>query len=96
MYVAHRGVAHLEDETDLQHVDAAKPFSLPNLPYAHYIRRFPTSLSSSSTSVDELYDTLREAFMTLLDLVILAVRHDPADHPRGPPSVSLSSVLSSV
>lgn len=65
----------------------ATPFSLPDIPYAHFIRRLPLTLGSSS--VDTIYDILGEAFLSLLDLAITAIRHDPDQgaHPKGPPSV---------
>lgn len=65
----------------------ATPFSLPNIPYAHCIRRLPSKLTSPSTSVDTLYEELSNAFVSALDLAFLAISHDPADHPAGPPSV---------
>jgi hypothetical protein len=68
---------------------AATPFSLPNVPYAHYIRRLPSRLASPSISVDTLYEELSNAFLSALDLAILAIRHDPIEHPSGPPSVRI-------
>ncbi|KAF8308367.1 hypothetical protein DL93DRAFT_2064028 [Clavulina sp. PMI_390] len=66
-----------------------KAFSLPAFPYAHYIRRLPTRLQSASIAVDELYDALAQAFMSLLDLTIAAIRNDPEEHPRGSPSYNV-------
>ncbi|KAF9515525.1 hypothetical protein BS47DRAFT_782668 [Hydnum rufescens UP504] len=76
-----------------QNVDVeATPFSIDRLPYAQYVRRLPTSLPSAPT--DTLYETLTTAFLQLLDLAVLAIRHDPNEHPRGPPSFNLILTLS--
>jgi len=68
-----------------------KPFALDALPYAHHIRRLPTNLSSS-TSDDELSQVLSRSFMSLLDLVISTIRHDPT-YPIGPPSYNFILTL---
>lgn len=66
------------------------PFSLTSLPYANHVIRFPTHLSSASRA--DLEQTLAQAFLSLLDLVISTVRHDP-DYPAGPPSYNVLITL---
>lgn len=61
-------------------VATEKPFSLTRLPYANHVRRFPSDISFHE--YDRLEETLSQAFMQLLDLVISTVRHDP-DYPAG-------------
>ncbi|KZT29031.1 hypothetical protein NEOLEDRAFT_1160702 [Neolentinus lepideus HHB14362 ss-1] len=60
-----------------------RPFSLSSLPYANHIFRLP--LMSVSTPIDEIEEKLSQAFLSLLDLVISTVRHDP-HYPAGTPS----------
>ncbi|KAF8332059.1 uncharacterized protein EI90DRAFT_2919014 [Cantharellus anzutake] len=64
----------LASRTNLE--NDSKPFALPGVPWAHYVRRFPPHFASSSTPTEELYETLTEAFMSLLDLSIVSIRHD--------------------
>ncbi|KAH8119256.1 ATP adenylyltransferase-domain-containing protein [Phellopilus nigrolimitatus] len=64
----------------------SKAFTINSLPYATHIRRLPSF--SSSTPRPLLEDTLGVAFMTLLDLAISTVRHDPM-HPVGQPSYNV-------
>jgi len=66
-----------------------KPFAL-NLPYANHVFRFPPRLYSSSR--DKMEMTLSQAFLSLLDLVISTVRHDPS-YPVGSPSYNVIITL---
>jgi len=50
-----------------------KAFSLNSLPYANYVYRLPNHLDHSTP--DQIEHTLSTAFLTLLDLVISAIRH---------------------
>ncbi|CAL1707233.1 unnamed protein product [Somion occarium] len=68
-----------------------RPFALSTLPYANHIRRLPSSLSSSTPST-ELSHILSAAFMSLLDLAISTIRHDP-NYPIGPPSYNVILTL---
>ncbi|KAL5528319.1 APA2 [Sanghuangporus sanghuang] len=61
-------------------------FTFNSLPFATHVRRLPSSLGSSPRQ--EMEDILGEAFMTLLDLAISTVRHDPT-HPAGQPSYNV-------
>ncbi|KAI0266844.1 ATP adenylyltransferase-domain-containing protein [Gloeopeniophorella convolvens] len=63
-----------------------KPFSLPELPFAHHIRRL--ALPSSATPAD-LEPALAGAFVELLDLAISSVRHARAAQPPGAPSYNV-------
>ncbi|KAH9935653.1 HIT-like protein [Fomitopsis serialis] len=67
-----------------------RAFALSSLPYANHVRRLPTSLSS--TSYDDLDRELSNAFLSLLDLVVSTVRHDP-DYPSGTPSYNVILTL---
>ncbi|KAG6903059.1 hypothetical protein C0995_006246 [Termitomyces sp. Mi166 len=67
-----------------------KPFSLSTLPYANHVFRFPSQLSSSTS--DKIEQTLSSAFLSLLDLVVSTVRHDP-DYPSGRPSYNVLITL---
>ncbi|TFY80467.1 hypothetical protein EWM64_g3545 [Hericium alpestre] len=68
------------------HIQAEwKPFSLPNLPFAHHIRRLSIPPSASR---DEAESVLATAFLELLDLAISTVRHIE-DHPVGMPSYNV-------
>jgi ATP adenylyltransferase len=64
---------------------AGKPFALSQVPYANHVFRFPPYFSPTSPGFE---DTLAQAFMFLLDLVISTVRHDP-DYPAGKPSYNV-------
>ena len=72
------------------HARTASPFSLSTLPYANHIRRLPSSLSTLSAS--ELEPILADAFLSLLDLAIQTVRHDP-QYPAGTPSYNVVLTL---
>ncbi|KAL4078395.1 ATP adenylyltransferase-domain-containing protein [Scleroderma yunnanense] len=69
---------------------SGKPFAIPSLPYANHIYRLPT-LSTDSTP-EELHRTLFPPFLSLLDLVISTVRHDP-EYPSGLPSYNVIMTL---
>jgi len=75
-------VTRLEDEK--------KPFRLSALPYANHVRRLPAL--SSSTQREILEDVLRESFISLLDLTISSIRHDPT-YPAGSPSYNVILTL---
>ncbi|KAL5507168.1 APA2 [Sanghuangporus vaninii] len=64
----------------------SRAFTFNSLPFATHVRRLPSSLGSSPRQ--EMEDILGEAFMTLLDLTISTVRHDPM-HPAGQPSYNV-------
>ena len=81
--------AHLNLLTPPTH--AVRPFALSQLPYANHVRRLPNYLSSS-TPTSELSHHLSAAFMSLLDLAISTVRHDP-NYPVGPPSYNVILTL---
>ncbi|THH16184.1 hypothetical protein EW146_g4410 [Bondarzewia mesenterica] len=66
-----------------------KPFSLPNLPFAHHIRRLSIPTNSTPSNLEPILAT---AFLELLDLVISTVRHD-ASHPPGVPSYNVILTL---
>ncbi|KAF8575102.1 HIT-like protein [Ramaria rubella] len=67
-----------------------EPFSIGALPYTNYVFRLPPSLSSFSPK--SIMNTLSQAFLQLLDLVIMAVRLNPS-HPSGPPSYNVIMTL---
>lgn len=67
-----------------------RPFTLASLPYANHVYRFPSELPSAEP--DELQETLCQAFMALLELVISTIRHDP-DYPAGKPSYNVLLTL---
>ena len=66
-----------------------KAFSLSVLPYANHVYRLP-SLTSMSHS--EMESTLANIFLSLLDLSISTIRHDP-DYPTGRPSYNVIMTL---
>ncbi|OSC97448.1 HIT-like protein [Trametes coccinea BRFM310] len=70
-----------------------RPFTLPSLPYANHVRRLPSSLASAAPST--LEPALAHAFLSLLDLAISTVRHDPT-YPPGPPSYNVVLTLEHV
>jgi len=67
-----------------------KPFSLTSLPYANHVYRLPSITSSTPSS--ELEETLTNIFISLLDLVISTIRHDP-NYPVGRPSYNVILTL---
>jgi len=69
---------------------ADKPFSLTALPYANHVYRFPMQLSSSPP--EKIEQTLSKAFLSLLDLSISTIRHDPT-YPPGKPSYNVLITL---
>ncbi|KAI0369663.1 hypothetical protein BV20DRAFT_967644 [Pilatotrama ljubarskyi] len=84
-------VEKLARAAKLEHED--RPFTLHSLPYANHVRRLPSSLPSASP--DELEPALANAFLSLLDLAISTVRHDP-HYPPGPPSYNVVLTLEHV
>lgn len=69
---------------------ADRPFSLSKLPYANHVHRFPQRLYSSSP--DKIEEVLARAFLSLLDLGITTIRHDPT-YPSGRPSYNVIITL---
>jgi len=67
-----------------------EPFTISSLPYSHGVFRLPTSLRSSSS--EAIMKQLTEAFLALLDLSLVAVRHNPTQKP-GPPSYNVLLTL---
>ena len=67
-----------------------KPFAISSLPYANHVFRLPPL--SGNLSVGELSQALFPPFLSLLDLVISTVRHDP-DYPPGSPSYNVILTL---
>ncbi|KAG6850950.1 hypothetical protein H0H93_005819 [Arthromyces matolae] len=63
-----------------------KPFSLATLPYANHVSRLPNQLPSSAP--EKIEQTLSSVFLSLLDLVISTIRHDP-DYSTGRPSYNV-------
>lgn len=57
-------------EQRLDVYEQEKPFSIPSLPYAHYIRRFDSSATSTRTQPMELMQHLQEVYLSLLDAMI--------------------------
>lgn len=66
-----------------------KAFSLSGLPYANHVYRLP-SLTSMTPS--EMEPALANIFLSLLDLSISTIRHDP-DYPAGRPSYNVVMTL---
>ncbi|KAG9316612.1 ATP adenylyltransferase-domain-containing protein [Chiua virens] len=69
---------------------SGKPFAISSLPYANHVFRLPTL--SGDLALDKLIHALFPPFLSLLDLVISTVRHDP-DYPAGPPSYNVILTL---
>ncbi|KAI9569651.1 ATP adenylyltransferase-domain-containing protein [Boletus coccyginus] len=67
-----------------------KPFAISSLPYANHVFRLPPL--SDKLSVGDLSQALFSPFLSLLDLVISTVRHDP-DYPPGSPSYNIILTL---
>ncbi|KAJ3791134.1 ATP adenylyltransferase-domain-containing protein [Lentinula aff. detonsa] len=67
-----------------------KPFSIERLPWANHVFRFPSNLRSSP--LDQREHILADAFISLLDLGISTVRHDPS-YPAGLPSYNVILTL---
>ncbi|KAJ7691257.1 ATP adenylyltransferase [Mycena rosella] len=68
---------------------ADTPFAL-NLSYANHVYRFPDRFYSYSP--EALEPVLAQAFLSLLDLVISTIRHDP-EYPAGKPSYNVVITL---
>lgn len=75
--------AHLTGTSD-------RPFVISSLPYANFVVRFPRGLSGWRD--ESKRETLMDSFMSLLELVIHAVRHCP-DYPTGSPSFNVVLTL---
>jgi sulfate adenylyltransferase (ADP) / ATP adenylyltransferase len=67
-------------------VSPDKPFSLTSLPYANHVIRFSPTLPSSPPS--ELSHEITQSFLSLLDLAVSTIRHDPL-YPAGAPSYNV-------
>ncbi|KAG6813365.1 hypothetical protein H0H92_011631 [Tricholoma furcatifolium] len=67
-----------------------KPFSLTRLSYANHVFRLPTQLSSSTP--DKIEEKLSTVFLSLLDLAVSTIRHNP-DYPPGKPSYNVLITL---
>ncbi|KAJ7495961.1 ATP adenylyltransferase-domain-containing protein [Mycena galericulata] len=80
-------VEYLARSVKLETADT--PFAL-NLAYANHVYRFPDRFYSSSP--EKLEIVLAQAFLSLLDLVISTIRHDP-DYPAGKPSYNVVITL---
>ncbi|KIK83306.1 hypothetical protein PAXRUDRAFT_832084 [Paxillus rubicundulus Ve08.2h10] len=65
---------------------AGKPFAISSLPYANHVFRLPPLLFNSTPA--ELSQALFPPFLSLLDLVVSTVRHDP-NYPTGSPSYNV-------
>ncbi|KAH7924250.1 hypothetical protein BV22DRAFT_1105598 [Leucogyrophana mollusca] len=75
--------AKLEVQGKTVSLETKKPFSLTSMPYANHVFRLPI-LSPRATPA-QLEKIVFPPFLSLLDLVISTVRHDP-DYPPGTPS----------
>ncbi|KAF9220302.1 hypothetical protein BS17DRAFT_715229 [Gyrodon lividus] len=97
---AHKHIQFIEVENDGPPVErlarkatlevSGKPFAISSLPYANHVFRLPALSANSSAS--ELSQTLFPPFLSLLDLVISTVRHDP-NYPTGSPSYNVILTL---
>ncbi|THU95382.1 HIT-like protein [Dendrothele bispora CBS 962.96] len=67
-----------------------RPFTVNRLSYANHIFRFPLTFPSLPESEQEA--VLAQAFLSLLDLSISTIRHDP-DYPAGKPSYNVVLTL---
>ena len=67
-----------------------RPFAINSLPYANHVFRFPSNLPSQSEASRE--PILANAFLSLVDLVISTIRHDP-HYPAGIPSYNVILTL---
>jgi len=73
--------------------DSTKPFTMQSLPYAHFTLRLPPVLAARIIAED-LADTLCDAYITLLDLVISTARRQPVElQAPGPPSYNVILTL---
>jgi hypothetical protein len=69
---------------------ADRPFTLSSLPYANHVARLPHGLAS--LPIEEREEQLAGIFLSLVDLAIATVRHDP-EYPSGPPSYNVVLTL---
>ncbi|TFK44348.1 ATP adenylyltransferase-domain-containing protein [Crucibulum laeve] len=67
-----------------------KPFALRKLPYANHAFRLPPHLYTFP--IEKLEDALSHAFLSLLDLGVSTIRHDP-EYPPGKPSYNVIITL---
>ncbi|KAF5389385.1 hypothetical protein D9757_004244 [Collybiopsis confluens] len=67
-----------------------KPFAINSLPYANHVFRFPRNLPSQSPEDRE--PILANAFLSLFDLVVSTIRHEP-NYPAGMPSYNVILTL---
>lgn len=81
----------IEKVARVQGVEAPdRPFSIGALPYSHHIFRLPPNVQSQTP--DQLEETLGQAFIALLDVVITTIRHQPS-YPTGPPNYNVLMTL---
>lgn len=81
-------IEHLARSVKLETAD--KPFSLTSLPYANHVYRFPDRFRSFPK--DQTEQIISQAFLSLLDLAISTIRHDP-DYPESRPSYNVVITL---
>ncbi|KAJ8514388.1 hypothetical protein ONZ45_g8050 [Pleurotus djamor] len=81
-------VEKLAQRTNLESPD--KPFTVAALPYANHVYRLGRDLASASPQ--DLEHTLSRAFLSLLDLVVSTIRHEPG-YPAGKPSYNVLITL---
>ncbi|EMD37578.1 hypothetical protein CERSUDRAFT_114219 [Gelatoporia subvermispora B] len=67
-----------------------RPFALKALPYANHVHRLPSNLMYLPSAERERI--LSQAFLSLLDLAISTMRHDP-QYPAGSPSYNVILTL---
>ncbi|KAJ7647046.1 ATP adenylyltransferase-domain-containing protein [Roridomyces roridus] len=66
------------------------PFSLTALSYANHVFRFPDRFYSYTP--EKMEPILAQAFLSLIDLVVSTIRHDP-EYPAGKPSYNVVLTL---
>ncbi|KAJ7268691.1 ATP adenylyltransferase-domain-containing protein [Mycena haematopus] len=81
-------IEYLARSVKLESADT--PFALTSLSYANHVFRFPDRFHSFSA--EKLEPVLTHAFLSLLDLVISTIRHDPT-YPVGKPSYNVVITL---
>ncbi|KAF7376410.1 ATP-transf domain-containing protein [Mycena sanguinolenta] len=81
-------IEYLARSVKLETIDT--PFALTNLSYANHVYRFPDRFYSFSP--EKLEPILAQAFLSLLDLTISTIRHDP-NYPAGKPSYNIVITL---
>jgi ATP adenylyltransferase len=64
---------------------SSRPFALSQVAYANHVIRFPSYFDPSTAENAQI---LHQAYLSLLDLTISTIRHDP-NYPAGKPSYNL-------